>query len=709
MELKTTSCTPLRALITECLPYEVPLELNSRWLYNWIESRIVHLTSAQLALQAQDHFDLVVVALLDSKNESHQPSYAGEHNHPKLKIESPLISQHSQWRAPASFAVRRDRVQTRDIDYLALTSQLSISFLYYQKNDALLYYTNIDRSSLRHPYKINSHGKHLDGYINDRPRPEFVSVETLERKYPTFNSFFVYQKYAFIGQFYDSNRWRALEARWTYMRRLDVSNCFRSIYTHSFAWSVATDTLSKLHIKPKSGSNVEPDLGRLFDKVMQSCNWGETHGICVGPEASRIFADIIFQKIDQRIKHRLAVKGVKSNAYEILRYVDDYFIYSADRPTLDLVSSEVEQTLQEQRFTINRAKTREYVTPFTTAISARKSRLKQFLKLALPYQGKLSSFEQRDIAVELKSILIGDGDEPAAVGASLAHIERRLRKFLIKQAKQCLGLEDARVLFDHFWDVVHSIVFQYLAHPSVTSSMKVVRLLWLANSFPGLVDSLDDHERALVRVKAHESVRFALHKTLDRLLDADFTDIEISHFLSLAVACSIELPGTNGFFSKLAARCDRLLKENVSARANQSFIFLHLSVMKYFLQSKNCTHAMKDDLILQTEKIAKLVLSNRYIPAEVIQSHAAQEIFLLSIASCPYLSSAECSRILWQPWVDSLLERKFSGLSTNRSRRRFLLRFVSDAARRSDDERFFTWTAGDFDRQLYEKEPQFIY
>ena len=35
-------------------------------------------------------------------------------------------------------------------------------------------------------------------------------------------------------------------------------------------------------------------IGAVLDKVMQYCNYAETNGIVVGPEFSRIVAEIIF-------------------------------------------------------------------------------------------------------------------------------------------------------------------------------------------------------------------------------------------------------------------------------------------------------------------------------------------------------------------------------------------------------------------------------
>ena len=61
---------------------------------------------------------------------------------------------------------------------------------------------------------------------------------------------------------------------------------------------------------------------------MQSSNWRETHGIPIGSEFSRIFAEIIFQRIDNNIMQEInkRFEQHKFIDYRIYRYVDDFFI-----------------------------------------------------------------------------------------------------------------------------------------------------------------------------------------------------------------------------------------------------------------------------------------------------------------------------------------------------------------------------------------------
>src|SRR5690606_30067946 len=78
---------------------------------------------------------------------------------------------------------------------------------------------------------------------------------------------------------------------------LDISKCFSSIYTHSVGWAIKGSAHSKATKQCQS-------FGSEFDRLMQRMNHDETNGICVGPEASRIFAEVILSSVDACIQDR---------------------------------------------------------------------------------------------------------------------------------------------------------------------------------------------------------------------------------------------------------------------------------------------------------------------------------------------------------------------------------------------------------------------
>ena len=87
----------------------------------------------------------------------------------------------------------------------------------------------------------------------------------------------------------------------------DVSNCYPSIYTHSFPWAAIGRNAAKNRRSPKEWFN-------LLDKHMRGVNRCETKGICIGPATSSIIAEFILGKVDEALR----------NEFAHLRFVDDF-------------------------------------------------------------------------------------------------------------------------------------------------------------------------------------------------------------------------------------------------------------------------------------------------------------------------------------------------------------------------------------------------
>jgi hypothetical protein len=96
-------------------------------------------------------------------------------------------------------------------------------------------------------------------------------------------------------------------------------------------------------------------------------NYNETNGIVVGPEVSRILAEIILQKVDDNILKNLSGQSVRSpEDYSILRYVDDYFVFSNDFKVRDRVIDVIKHELSLIKLYINERKSVSFDKPFMT-------------------------------------------------------------------------------------------------------------------------------------------------------------------------------------------------------------------------------------------------------------------------------------------------------------------------------------------------------
>jgi hypothetical protein len=80
--------------------------------------------------------------------------------------------------------------------------------------------------------------------------------------------------------------------------------------------------------------DITSTFAQAFDSLMQRANQNETHGIVIGPEISRIFAELLFQSVDQRAILRLRDNHFELGAdYAIRRYVDDVYIFARTTDT----------------------------------------------------------------------------------------------------------------------------------------------------------------------------------------------------------------------------------------------------------------------------------------------------------------------------------------------------------------------------------------
>jgi hypothetical protein len=206
---------------------------------------------------------------------------------------------------------------------------------------------------------------------------ESDKVELFFNEYENLKTYFSYKKYSNIYKFYEDYRYQRAEKKFKHLTKFDLQSCFDSIYTHTISWATAGGA-DKVKVLPGyHGSWV----GDAFDNLMQSVNARETNGIVIGPEFSRIFAEIILQYIDQKVEQELLNKKHPNESihhkstYECYRYVDDYFLFYNDEKDRGLFMESLTKWLKEFKMQISPSKTEEFERPFITKITIAKQRI----------------------------------------------------------------------------------------------------------------------------------------------------------------------------------------------------------------------------------------------------------------------------------------------------------------------------------------------
>jgi hypothetical protein len=97
----------------------------------------------------------------------------------------------------------------------------------------------------------------------------------------------------------------------------DVRAFFHSIYTHAIAWAVHGKDFAKRNRGVKH-------FGNVIDLLCRNAQDGQTIGLPVGPDTSRLIAEIVASAIDAQLQKRLKLRKRDAS-----RYIDDYTLSSA--------------------------------------------------------------------------------------------------------------------------------------------------------------------------------------------------------------------------------------------------------------------------------------------------------------------------------------------------------------------------------------------
>jgi len=310
-----------RVVLTETIPYEVPIIFSNEGLYKNLKRKSGFI------------YDLL------------------------------FKDCYSKFTIPLNYKIRKHKYYLRNMSLIHPVSQNKVVSFYNEYKNIICHYTQKSESSLRYPKKVGSayYKKNIDSNKNKYKLKNTIEHEKYDKitRHPV--SYFAYGGYRKLHEFYDSEEIIKYEKKYQYLMLLDISKCFPSIYTHTISWAVRNKELSK-EFSQKNAS-----FGSEFDTLMQELNYNETNGIIIGPEISRIFSEIILQDIDAKIIKRLASgKIIYNRDYTLKRYVDDYFVFAVNKDIISKIQEEIIDQLLLYNLHINDKKIEYFTRPFYT-------------------------------------------------------------------------------------------------------------------------------------------------------------------------------------------------------------------------------------------------------------------------------------------------------------------------------------------------------
>lgn len=129
----------------------------------------------------------------------------------------------------------------------------------------------------------------------------------------------------------------------------DVLSFYHAIYTHSIPWALHGKRVAK-----RNRSTTDPAVyGNQIDMLLRGCQDGQTVGIPVGPDSSRIISEVILCAIEQEIGSHHFDRLISG-----YRYMDDFFLCFASHVDAEGFLAALREAVLDFDLQLNASKTR---------------------------------------------------------------------------------------------------------------------------------------------------------------------------------------------------------------------------------------------------------------------------------------------------------------------------------------------------------------
>ncbi|MDP2077106.1 MAG: antiviral reverse transcriptase Drt3b [Sulfuricurvum sp.] len=578
-----------RVLLTDLLPYEVPLIFSNEGFYY----------------------------LLTNKYEP-LPTYIKD---TVLKLNQKPIMKDIPYTIPFNYKIKKHLESFRTLSIIHPSLQNYFIDFYKQYDQIMLSQCDKSPFSLRKPTKIaNAYYEKM--LLSDREMEDQIEVSRNGfSKQPEYaSSYFLYSKYSFMHKFFSSYEMNRLEKKFAYMMSLDISKCFYNIYTHSLCWAVKEKSYSKSNAGKRTFEN-------LFDTLMQKSNYNETNGIVVGPEISRIFAEIIFQDIDLNVLKVLKEHQLEHKVhYDIKRYVDDYFIYSNNKNTLELIHKILEEKLEEYKLYLNASKTNIHSPPFISDISIAKIEISQLFErsvgpfIEIDHLGKKVEFKKLNayysksnyFISEIKKILKQNHLKYEDISSYLFSIfKKRLVQIFNPKYQYEINFQNIEEFFLYILDI---LFFLYSLAIRVNTTYTISHMLLTINK---VIEQLPNGKKNNIRKKIYDEIIFVIKKWCH--IDQEIS-LEILNLL-------IVLRGLGDHFRIPEEQLRDILNLETVIQLN----YFQIISLLYYIADDERYKNLKSEIIDYVIDIYKNNEKKDFLEAEL-------SLLLLDFLSCPFVA-----------------------------------------------------------------------
>ena len=502
--------------------------------------------------------------------------------------------------------------------------------------ETILYYTSRSVYTIRAPTSVAKFQYFRDSLHFERLSTERSIIEQSGLEYESLRSFFVYKDYSNIHKFYESYRYHRAEKKFNKLIKLDISKCFDSIYTHSIGWAVIGKEAQKESLHKSRGTF--PDR---FDRLMQHMNLGETNGILIGPEFSRIFAEIILQAIDQEVEGKLRANNRPLRHrvdYEIFRYVDDYFIFFNDDTERTIIVDQLQHSLRKYKLYLNAAKAIVYEKPIITEITMAKQQISKLLEEKISFNLEKSTTDEGDVLTEgwiyvnsstlitgFKTIIWNYKVEyQDMLNYTFAIVERKCEKILVDYLSVSAERRLPTQLADAIRGILDFVFFVYSVSPRVNTTIRLCRILRIIISF---IKSgyISNEQGQLVFKQVYDDVCFILKKTGT----TEHIQVETLYLLLVLSELGREYWLEENTLSEYLGIC--IDSEDQGGSSGERLNYFAITVSLFYMKDKIRYSKLREEVV--NSALARMKMRH-----ETCHKESELVLLLFDLISCPYVN-----------------------------------------------------------------------
>lgn len=514
-----------RPILTDLLPFEVPPGFNPGGFFDFLQKTKPRLVTTKgykektyIEWSSKDsQYDLAMAFVLQGIDDLNQVKkfevnidggittngrfIRGTNFSERRRLK---IKEYASRNRAFSFDITHKETSFRRLSVPHPVNQFLASEFYASYAPEILYYSSISPFSIRKPDAIAQLSYFNDLVHKKRMANGVHFREESHKEYDHLGSFFRYHRYSNVYRFYESRLYHNAEKKFDKLLKLDISRCFDSIYSHSISWAIFSKEIEKDAMTRKDTTTARTFAAR-FDKLMQNMNDGETNGILIGPEISRIFAELILQRVDSDVEAQLRSGTNGRNAfhrkdYEAYRYVDDYFLFHNSESTAKIFCDALEARLREVKLSLSREKQHTIEKPIITNETIAKNKIKKILHKHLkPEQKEYDSptgesilypelkISANNLIVEFKTAIKStDTTYAALLNFTLSNLEWRTASWLRSYKRALIAFKEASVadaplneaeLSKNLQNLIEFSFFIFATEPRVNFSVRLTRLI----------------------------------------------------------------------------------------------------------------------------------------------------------------------------------------------------------------------------------------